>query len=225
MDSADQGSPSTRELILRAQQGSREALDVLFRRYQPRLDAFILLRVGRKLRYWVGCEDIAQETLLQAIQGIQGFEWRGEGSFYRWLAGIAEHVILRRVREQERPTNSSVPTPEDLPMSGDSPSTDMRRWERLEKLKNAVEHLSPDHREAVILIYFRGLRTAEIAERMGNRSVDAIHMLHLRAVRKLRKLLGSTDSLSLPDVLPEEWEARGRQPAGDPPDRSGAGAS
>ena len=214
MDSAHPVSPPTGDLVLRAQQGSREALDLLIRRYQSRLDAFIMLRVGRKLSYWVDCEDIAQETLLQAIKGIKTYEWRGEGSFYRWLAGIAEHVILRRVREQERPGNSGVPTPEDLPHSGDSPSTDMRRWERLEKLKNAVGQLIPDHREVVILIYFRGLRAAEVGERMGNRSVDAIHMLHLRAIRKLRKFLGSTDSLSLPDVGPEEW---------GPPDRPAAG--
>lgn len=224
MDSAHPDSPSTRDLVLRAQQGSRDALDLLFRRYQVRLDAFIMLRVGRKLRSWVECDDIAQETSLLAIQDLKKFQWRGDGSFYRWLAAIAEHVILRRAREQDRPASSSLPPPEDLPASGDSPSTDMRRWERLVNLKNAVGRLSHDHREVVILIYFRGLRTGEVAERMDHRSVDAIHMLHLRAIRKLRKCLGSTDSLHLPDVTPEEWETRGHHQAGGD-GRSGAEAS
>jgi RNA polymerase sigma-70 factor (ECF subfamily) len=218
----DMDSSSIRDLVVRAQRGSREAFDLLFRRHQARLDGLIALRVGRMLRFWIECEDIAQQTWLVALQDIRKFQWRGEGSFYRWLAGIAEHVILRHARDQTKGENGGEMDPERLPAPGDSPSTDMRRWERFVSLRDAVGRLSDDHREVVISIYFRGLRVAEVATRM-DRSADAIHMLHLRAVRKLRGLLGNTDSLRLPPVGPEDWgldepEEPGKPPSPDEPE-------
>jgi RNA polymerase sigma factor (sigma-70 family) len=206
MDSARSGPPSTRDLVLSAQQGSREALEVLFRRHRGQLEGFIVLQMGPTLRGWVECQDIAAETFLLVTRDIGKFRWRGGGSFTRWLSRIAERAILRQAREQAKPANRATRDAGDSPAAGDSPSTDMRRWELLMKLKEAVGRLKSEHREVIILIYFRGLKTEQVARRM-QRSVDAVYMLHLRALRKLRLYLpGSTGSLGLPDVDPGMWD-------------------
>jgi len=90
-----------------------------------------------------------------------------------------------------------------------SPSKGLRREERLSRLKEAIDNLSPEYREAVLLVRIKGLKVKEAAGRM-NRSPNAVTHLLLRALKKLKEDLGDTESLHLP---PERLgESRG---AGD----------
>ena len=74
----------------------------------------------------------------------------------------------------------------------------LRREERFERLQKALESLPPDYREAIRLSRIEGLKTVEIAERMG-RSREAVKQLIFRALRRLRESFGDTESLHLPD--------------------------
>ena len=48
-----------------------------------------------------------------------------------------------------------------------SPSHGVRRKERFERLQHAVDSLSPEYREVILLARIKGMRLAEIAKRMG----------------------------------------------------------
>ena len=79
-----------------------------------------------------------------------------------------------------------------------SPSSDLRRNERFDRLENAIVSLSPEHREVVMLARIEGQPIKEIAARTG-RTPAAVSMLLSRALRNLRGLFGDTESLSLPE--------------------------
>jgi RNA polymerase sigma-70 factor (ECF subfamily) len=88
--------------------------------------------------------------------------------------------------------------------SGTSASKMLRRDERLERLKDAVQTLNPDHRKVMFLTRVKGLPVKEVARLMG-RSPGAVSMLLLRALDELKHALGPTDSVHLPeDTLKEE---------------------
>ena len=185
----------TRDLVDRSQRGDREAFDVLVARCRPSLLAVIRSRTSAELRRRTDVEDLFQETVLRALHAIERFEWHGEGSFPRWLHGIAGNVIRENARRLGRD-----PSPElrfDVPRNGTSPSQAMRREERFTRLQTALQKLSPDHRAVILLARVEQLKIREIAERM-DRTENSVKNLLLRALRALRQAFGDTESLHLP---------------------------
>jgi RNA polymerase sigma-70 factor (ECF subfamily) len=189
-------------LIARAQAGDRAAFADLLARHRKPLLYVIRSRSGPLLRQSADPEDLLQEAALRGFQALGRFRWGGEGSFFRWLSSIALHVLKDQVRRDERHPRAALD--HDPPGEGPSPSQLVRRGERLDRLEEALEGLSPDHRQVIHLARFEGLRTSEIARRM-NRSPGAVRHLLLRALGRLRDLFGDTESLSLPEEgLPSE---------------------
>ena len=195
---------TTKETIERAQSGDHVALEALTVRYHDELDHFVRLRVGAHLREDVQIEDVVQETFARAFEGLEEFQWRNEESFCRWLKGIAEHVILQVAQDQRRNRILYIEQ-DDSPASTVSPSRALRRGERLDRLQEALDSLSPEHRQVIIVARLKGLRIKEIAERM-NRSPNAVALLLARALTKLRDTFGDTESLHLPAASIEDRE-------------------
>ena len=187
---------SNHELIERAQGGDRDAFERLFERYREELDRFIASRLGETLKSRTEISDICQEVFLKAFRSLSTFTWQGERSFFRWLAGIANNLILhlaRRGRFSER-----VALQADVPGPGTSPSRHLRREERFDRLEEALRTLSPDHQQVILLTRIQGVPIEEVARRMG-RSPKATRQLLWRALQSLRHLFGETGSLHLPE--------------------------
>jgi RNA polymerase sigma-70 factor (ECF subfamily) len=183
----------TRTLIARAQEGDREAFERLVSEDRARLHALVASRLGARLV--LRLEFVYQETLLRAFQSLGRFEWQGEDSFRRWFGGIAENVILELARERAR--RREAPLRGDRTAGAVSASRAMRRDERFARLEDSLGKLSPEHREAILLVRVDGLGFEEAAERMG-RSPDAVKQLLYRALKQLKATFGDTESLHLP---------------------------
>ncbi len=187
----------TQFLIEKAREGDREAFEALVESHRERLAALVEPRVGKHLLGRVAVEDILQETLTRAFASMGGFQWRGPSSFLRWLRTIAERVILEEVRRQGKQGHVVELVREPLG-DGTSPSRQLRRDERFERLERVLGDLSDDHREVVVLSLIDGLPHTEIAERLG-RSLVAVRKLLSRALDRLKDRFGDTESLRLPD--------------------------
>ena len=72
---------------------------------------------------------------------------------------------------------------------GSSPSQHAARREQAVILADALERLPVHYREVIILHQLEDLGFAEVAGRMG-RSVDSVKNLWIRALTRLRRLLG-----------------------------------
>lgn len=186
---------STEQLLQQARKGDRDAFEQLVRAFRPRLEGFVRLRLSSELRARVEVDDIIQETLIRAYSTIETLRSTEERLFFRWLAGIANHVILNEARHhQRRPID---PYDSKASASDPSPSKGLRRGERFDRLQEALDSLSPDHREVIILTRIEGLPLAEAAERM-KRSQGAVAQLLWRALKSLRERFGDTESFRLP---------------------------
>ncbi len=184
-------------LIERARAGDREARERLAVEFRDRVDHYVRLRVGAHLRKKVEIDDVIQQTFANAFTSIEQFRGNDGGTFLQWLRGIAERVILELARyhrrEQVLYMDHNEVSPNDV-----SPSRSLRRTERFDRLKEALDSLSPDYRDVVVMARLKGLRIDEIARRMG-RSPNAVAHLLSRALVKLRKAFGETESFSLPE--------------------------
>jgi len=187
---------SSAELVRRAKAGSAEALDELYERSGGRLLAYIRLRMGRDLRTKLESRDILQVTLLKSLEHLKDFRGSHTGSLMAWLAKIADHEIRDRVDYHGRARRDAarevaIDTDAALPTPARSALTHAIFNERAAELERALESLSPDHREIILLRKFEELSFGEIAARLG-RSEDASRMLLARAMTALTIALTDT---------------------------------
>ncbi len=67
-----------------------------------------------------------------------------------------------------------------------------------ERLEKALDSLSPEHKEVILLARVEGLEIKQIATRL-NKSVSAVKGLLFRALKGLKDSFGDTESLHLPE--------------------------
>jgi RNA polymerase sigma-70 factor (ECF subfamily) len=182
-------SGETRELLQRAREGSPEALNLLYERCAGRLLAFIRLRLGKDLRSRLESRDILQTTLLKSIEHLEYLKGNQTLSLKAWLARIAEHEIRDGADFHHRQRRDAA---RELPLDDDAPLPALTRSalsrvildERATRLEAALETLSADHREVILLRKFEELSFSEIGTRLG-KSDDACRMLLARAMTAL----------------------------------------
>ena len=185
-------SGETEDLLRRAREGSREAFGLLLGGCGERLLTLIRLRLGPNLRQRVDSRDVLQATLLKALVHIDGFRGERRESLMAWLARIAQNEIRDLAAfhgRQRRQVDQTVALGGTLEL--DRLAADLRSEtsrialdERSAQLLAALEALSPEHREVILLRQLEELPFAEIAGRMG-RSPDACRMLLARAMATL----------------------------------------
>jgi RNA polymerase sigma-70 factor (ECF subfamily) len=187
---------SSHGLVQRVQQGDRDAFARLFEKHSRPLAVIIYYQMGSNARRMDEVDDILQETLLRAFRDIDQFEYRSSGSFLRWLARIAGHVIADLARSQNRQkragehvrfrsdTNPGGPEPVDSA----TPSRIFAENQSLAGFIGKLDLLPEDYRRVILLAKVEGFTTGEIAQQLG-KSNEAVALLLHRAIKRLRFLM------------------------------------
>lgn len=191
---------ATTEVLLRsAQAGEKDAREVLFARYRPRVLAIARSRLGHNLRRALDSQDLVQEALVEAARDLERFEWRGESSLIRWMARLLEHRATaqadrigaqKRDRKREVSLDSTESSGPGRASSSADPLELAARGEMEERVRQALERLPERQREVILLRDYAGCSWEEVADELSLASPDAARMLHVRAVAKLGQLLG-----------------------------------
>lgn len=113
-------------------------------------------------------QDIAQDVFLRVFRTLKSFR-PGEGTFVVWLTRLTRNLLIDHYRrgKMDRATDSIE---EQLPMLEEKTSLDSRTdavlasREASEILQAALQKLSPDLREALILRDLEELEYKEIAD-------------------------------------------------------------
>ncbi|HET6595728.1 MAG TPA: RNA polymerase sigma factor [Anaerolineales bacterium] len=155
-----------------------EAFAELYRRHLTRVYRYHAAHVGNAK----DAEDLTSQTFIAALEGIHSF--RGTGSFAAWILGIASKKRLMFYRGNK----TEIPLDDALHYPNPGLPTDKVAAQRLqlESVFRALQRISPDRAEALILTYFGGLSQAE-AGRVLNKSEAAVKMLVSRGLQDLRK--------------------------------------
>jgi RNA polymerase sigma-70 factor (ECF subfamily) len=129
-------------------------------------------------------QDLVQETLIQAIKSWGGF--RGESALYTWLHGILLNLCRRYHRKQKR-----LVYDEELVLKGTFQADHARDMDQdfwAGGLTKAMQELSQEHREVIILRYYESMKIEQIARQTGVSSGTVKSRLHY-AVRCLEQLI------------------------------------
>jgi RNA polymerase sigma-70 factor (ECF subfamily) len=155
-------------------------------------------------------EEVAQETWLGVIEGIDRFEQRS--SIKTWLFRILINIARSRGVQERR----SIPFATTATLDNDEPAVDPRRFRRLarntrgqwkrpphpwgnpeqraldvetlETIHRAVDRLSPDQREVITMRDLLGWSAAEVCDALDLTDANQRVLLH-RARSKVRGVL------------------------------------
>ena len=128
--------------------GNSEAFSELFRRYSNPVFGFFRRRLENSSR----AEELAQETFVAVLRGVERYEPRA--TFRTYLYGIAIKILMAERRKSARRDPSA--------MRATDPSTDST-VEASIWVQRAIEQLDADHRDILLLREYEQLTYDEIA--------------------------------------------------------------
>jgi RNA polymerase sigma-70 factor, ECF subfamily len=142
--------------ISRAQRGDERAFAEIVRAYEVPVFNYVLRMIGDRAL----AEDLTQDVFLRVFRGLRGYSCRAR--FTTWLFQVTKNRVVDELRAAERRPRSLLAI-EDAPQleAVDAP---IERSEAISVLLHAVDRLSPDLKEALLLRDITGLSYNEIAD-------------------------------------------------------------
>jgi RNA polymerase sigma-70 factor (ECF subfamily) len=178
-------------LIREIRAGNTEAFEYFVRQYQPKIT-----RIAYRLLRDLGEADCAaQESLLRAWQNLD--EFREGSTFETWLTRICinwckDRLKRRRIvlyfHQAPEESHGEVGPRDVAPHPDPSPERRAHSREIRERLREAIETLSPRQKSVFVLKHFEELSIPEIAELTGLESGTVKSHL-FRAAHKIRESL------------------------------------
>lgn len=163
-----------------AAQRDRRAFGVLYRRYLEPIYAYAFYQLGDHH----DAEDVTERVFLSALKALGGYRDRGS-TFRAWLFRIAHNAVLNARRSEKRRRTEPLPADLEEPSAASSdPAGVAARTDEMRRVRAAVDELSPDRRQVIVLRFVDGLSTTEIAEVL-QRSEGAVRVLQHRALREI----------------------------------------
>ena len=202
----------TQNLLAEAKDGDRAAINRLLERHRTSLRKLIQLRLDKRIAQRVDASDIVQDVLLEANTRLKDYLSDPRLPFHLWLRQLAQDRMIdmhRRHRGAQRRSldrERSLAAPEFADQSGfdllgqlvDSeltPAAATIRKELETRFLTALDQLEEEDRDIVMMRHFEHLGNSEVADALGL-SAAAAGMRHLRALRRLRAILGDRPSQS-----------------------------
>ena len=105
-------------------------------------------------------QDLVQETFVQAIQSKERF--RGDSAPYTWLHGILLNLCRRHHRKQQRLVYDEERVLKEVAPPSDGFILDKNYC--ADRLARAIQQLSHEHREVIVLRYYENMKIGEIAQ-------------------------------------------------------------
>lgn len=202
----------TRELLIDAGRGDDAAVNRLLDRHRESLRQMVRYRLDRKLATRVDASDVVQDVLIEANRRLRDYLRDPKLPFHLWLRQLARDRVIdmhRRHRGARRRSVDREQQPAHSPY-GDRSSIDLAnllrdpeltpaaatiRRELQRRFFDALEDLSEDDREILLMRHQEHLTNSDVAQALGM-SAPAAGMRYLRAIRRLREILGESPSMS-----------------------------
>jgi RNA polymerase sigma-70 factor (ECF subfamily) len=175
-------------LLARIVEKDERAVEALYARYSGPLYSLAYQVTGTE-RF---AQDVVQEVFVALWRDATRFDPE-RGALAPWLFSLARHKAIDLVRREANIRKHTADV--DLELHEADDDVDHEAWVRIrkERVRVAIEDLTPVQREALELAFFEGLTHVEVADRLGIPLGTAKTRIR-SALLRLRDLLG--DSVS-----------------------------
>lgn len=158
------------QLVARTKAGDPEAFDELVIRYRVRLYGLVYNMTSNH----EDTNDLLQDIFAKAYRSIKNFQ--GKSSFYTWMHSIAVNMSINFLKKRGRRQGMSL---DDMDMgiendpdfieatAGRDPRHEANLNELQQRLNEAMQKLSHEHRAVVTMFDIQGMPHAQIAKILG----------------------------------------------------------
>jgi RNA polymerase sigma-70 factor (ECF subfamily) len=178
------------DLVLRAQDGDREAYGLLVERFQPTVYAVALAR----LRNPTDAQELTQEVFLHGMKKLP--QLRDVQCFAGWLRQITVRMAINRLTRRGPLQKGEPEALEGAEAAGASPLEDMIRSEQAGKLYEALDQLKPVDRATLVAFYIRGRSLKQMSREFETPVGTIKRRLHVARNRLKEVMAGMADELS-----------------------------
>ncbi|HAP07915.1 MAG TPA: RNA polymerase factor sigma-70 [Planctomycetaceae bacterium] len=203
-------SDRTHEILRDVADGDPEAVNRLMDRHRDAVRRMVQLRLDHAVARRVDASDVVQDVMLEASQRLSDYLKNPGMPFHLWLRQLALDRIIDMHRRHRGAQRRSVDREQNFSGVGNdeqsaadlaallrdaelTPAAAALRKELQARFVTALQQMDEGDREIIVMRHFEHLGNSEAAEALGL-SAPAAGMRYLRAIRRLRELLGGDDS-------------------------------
>lgn len=181
------GDTGIRNLVKKAKGRDPEAFGKIYDEYVDPIFRYVYYKVGN----FAEAQDLTGQTFLKAFENIDSYQMR-EVAFSSWLYRIAHNLVVDFFRKESK--RERVPIDENLPATpsnrGNPVETVIADLDS-ERLYKALQKLTHNQREVIVLKFIDNLSNAQVAEIMGI-SVGAVKSTQKRGLLSLNRILSNS---------------------------------
>ena len=187
-ETGDMKHLSDQELMRIVQAGDYSPASEIYDRYSGRIYNFAF----RFLKNAEAAEDAVQEVFVKMLKYANQFH--GDAKLSTWLFSITANWCRDYLRKADNKYKESEDVLVSLPAPSElSPDRNLEKRENEQRVRRALEELTPEQREAILLSRYQGLSYAEIAQIAGC-SEGAVKTRVFRAMETLKRALAPSAS-------------------------------
>jgi RNA polymerase sigma-70 factor (ECF subfamily) len=166
--------------------------EVLIRRLYEEHGGALLAFATRLAGDRAAGEEVVQETLIRAWRHPDALT-NNKGSVRGWLFTVARNVVTDRFRAKAARPAEVAESPSTMPVQRDHADEVVDAIVVLD----ALDQLSPEHRDVLTAIYFKGQSVAETAQALGV-APGTIKSRSYYALRRLRETFAAATTPAAP---------------------------
>jgi RNA polymerase sigma-70 factor (ECF subfamily) len=168
------GSPETAEALIRS----------LYAEHGRSLLAYATRLTGDR----AAAEDVVQETLVRAWKNADKL-LEGSGSVRGWLLTVARNIVTDWARARAVRPAEVAEVADRPPVEGDHSESVVNTMVVME----ALERVSPEHRDVLVELYYRGRSVTEVAKELAV-PPGTVKSRSYYALRALRAVMGGPEA-------------------------------
>jgi RNA polymerase sigma-70 factor (ECF subfamily) len=172
-------SDSQRRLVQLAKNGDANAFGLLYDGYIERIYRYIYFRVTDDET----AEDLTSQVFSKAWENLDRYKPSG-APFIAWLYTIARNAVIDHFRTRKETV--ALDEVASLSSAGPSPDEVVELHFETEALRDALQSLTDEQQQVVVLKFIAGMTTDEIAKQLGKRP-SAIRALQMRGLQALAR--------------------------------------
>ena len=185
---------TTLALLHRVRAGEAPAREALAARLLPRLKRWATGRLPTWARDLVDTGDLVQETVVNVLAHIDGFEPQHEAALNVYMREALANRIRNEIRRaSRRPRADELEAADAAPSLAPSPLEYAVSRQALDRYEAKLQGLSAEDREAIVGRLELQCSFQELADSWGVSSPDAARKRVERAVKRLAMAMGDVD--------------------------------
>jgi RNA polymerase sigma-70 factor (ECF subfamily) len=169
-------------LVRLSQQGNQEMFARLYDAYVERIYRYVYFRVGDEML----AEDITSQVFLKVWEKLDTYQ-AGHCPFMAWIYRIAHNAVI----DYYRTNKGAIPLEDVRPgelSDSDPVNENLDLHIQSQELHDALQELTDEQQQVLILKFVGGLSTTEIAQQLGKQQ-GAVRALQMRGLQGLAKSL------------------------------------